>query len=92
MANEGKYKVVKLDELELNEGQLEGLPENPRTINKEKFEKLKQNISDGERQVHHRRWQYAVQGYVGAWNRDMPRNRASKGDTSGAIEGLHYLG
>ena len=46
MANEGKYKVVKLDELELNEGQLEGLPENPRTINKEKFEKLKQNISD----------------------------------------------
>lgn len=47
MDKKGKYtRIVKLDELEPNEGQLKGLRSNPRTMNEAKFELLKQNISD----------------------------------------------
>lgn len=39
-----KYTSLKMADLELNDGQLEGLPRNPRTIDKWKFEKLKNDI------------------------------------------------
>lgn len=39
-----KLTMLPLSAIELNEGQLEGLPANPRSIKKAKFEKLKKNI------------------------------------------------
>lgn len=38
------YKEIKLADLVPNEGQLDGLPANPRQISEEKFELLKRNI------------------------------------------------
>lgn len=38
--------ILPLDEIEVNEGQLEGLPSNPRSITREKMELLKTNITD----------------------------------------------
>lgn len=39
-----ELQTLKLSQIEPNEGQLSGLPTNPRSIKKKKFEKLKQNI------------------------------------------------
>lgn len=41
-----KIIILPLDEIEVNEGQLEGLPSNPRSITREKMELLKNNITD----------------------------------------------
>lgn len=41
---EQKYQILPLDSIEANEGQIEGLPANPRKIDEEKFELLKNNI------------------------------------------------
>lgn len=41
-----KLTMLPMTEIELNEGQLEGLPANPRTIRKKKFDKLKANIKE----------------------------------------------
>lgn len=41
-----QFTMLPLSHIEINEGQLSGLPANPRTIRKKKYEKLKQNISD----------------------------------------------
>lgn len=45
-ANKESYLTLKLDVLELNEGQLNGVPRNPRFIKDEKFEDLKQSIRE----------------------------------------------
>lgn len=37
---------LSVNELELNFGQIEGLPSNPRTIDEDKFQKLKQSLID----------------------------------------------
>lgn len=37
---------VNLDQIELNEGQIEGLPANPRTIMPDEYEKLKKSLTD----------------------------------------------
>lgn len=37
---------IKIEKLKFNDGQIEGLPGNPRYISDEKFEKLKKSISD----------------------------------------------
>jgi hypothetical protein len=42
--NIASFAVLELDRLELNEGQLEGLPSNPREIEDKKFDLLKENI------------------------------------------------
>lgn len=39
-----KLTMLPLSQIELNDGQLDGLPKNPRTIKKAKYEKLKNNI------------------------------------------------
>lgn len=39
-----KLTMLPLSQIELNDGQLDGLPKNPRTIKKDKFQKLKNNI------------------------------------------------
>lgn len=41
-----KIIILPLDDIEVNEGQLEGLPSNPRSITREKMELLKTNITD----------------------------------------------
>lgn len=41
-----KIIILPLDDIEVNEGQLEGLPPNPRSITREKMELLKTNITD----------------------------------------------
>lgn len=41
-----KLTMLPMTEIELNNGQLEGLPANPRTIRKKKFDKLKANIKE----------------------------------------------
>ena len=41
-----KIIILPLDEIEVNKGQLEGLPSNPRSITREKMELLKNNITD----------------------------------------------
>lgn len=41
-----KIIILPLDDIEVNEGQLEGLPPNPRSITREKMELLKTNIID----------------------------------------------
>lgn len=41
-----KIIILPLDEIEVNKGQLEGLPSNPRSITREKMELLKTNIID----------------------------------------------
>ena len=38
--------ILPLDEIEVNDGQLEGLPSNPRSITREKMELLKTNITN----------------------------------------------
>ena len=45
-ANKESYMTIKLDALELNDGQLQGVPKNPRFIKNEKFEDLKQSIRE----------------------------------------------
>jgi hypothetical protein len=45
-ANKGDYITLKLNKLELNEGQLTGVPKNPRFIHDDKFADLKQSIKD----------------------------------------------
>lgn len=45
-AKKESYVTLKLDVLELNEGQLNGVPRNPRFIKDEKFEDLKQSIRE----------------------------------------------
>lgn len=42
--NIASFEILELDRLELNEGQLEGLPSNPREIEDKKFDLLKENI------------------------------------------------
>lgn len=37
--------MMPISQIELNDGQLEGLPKNPRTISSEKYKKLKTNIT-----------------------------------------------
>lgn len=39
-----KLTMLPISQIELNDGQLDGLPKNPRSIKKEKFQKLKNNI------------------------------------------------
>jgi len=41
-----KSQNIELSKLEVNKGQIEGLPKNPRTIRNEKYEKLKKSIED----------------------------------------------
>lgn len=41
-----QLKMLPMSAIEPNTGQLDGLPENPRSIKKKKFEKLKQNICE----------------------------------------------
>lgn len=45
-ANKESYITLKLDVLELNEGQLNGVPRNPRFIKDDKFEDLKRSIQE----------------------------------------------
>ena len=40
------YQLIPIDKLELNTGQLEGLPKNPRYIKDERYDALKKSISD----------------------------------------------
>ena len=42
--DKSKLVMMPLSQIELNDGQLDGLPKNPRSIKKKKFEKLKKNI------------------------------------------------
>jgi hypothetical protein len=44
--NKIKNEIVKISEIELNNGQIEGLPKNPRFIKDEKFEKLVISVSE----------------------------------------------
>ena len=41
---QSKFRQIPLSDLELNEGQVDGLPANPREITEQKLEKLKRNI------------------------------------------------
>ena len=43
---EGKYQILPLSLIQPNDGQIEGLPANPRQINEQKYELLKKNITD----------------------------------------------
>lgn len=45
-ANKESYITLNLDALELNEGQLKGVPKNPRFIRDEKFQDLKKSIQE----------------------------------------------
>lgn len=46
MKQEPQYRDIKLSELQPNEGQIAGLPANPRTIQPDKLAKLKKSILD----------------------------------------------
>lgn len=46
MAEKKNYQIIKIDQLELNNGQLEGLAKNPRFIKDERFAALKKSIED----------------------------------------------
>ena len=46
MAKKKNYQIIKIDQLELNNGQLEGLAKNPRFIKDERFAALKKSIED----------------------------------------------
>jgi len=41
-----EQRIIKLSELHFNEGQIEGLPSNPRNITEANFEKLKKSLTD----------------------------------------------
>lgn len=41
-----EQKIIKIADLEVNRGQIDGLPKNPRTIKDERFEALKKSIED----------------------------------------------
>lgn len=41
-----RFTLLSLDKLELNEGQLDGVPENPRDCTEDKFEELKKSLSE----------------------------------------------
>lgn len=43
---ESKYQILPLSLIQPNDGQIEGLPANPRQINEQKYELLKKNITD----------------------------------------------
>ena len=40
------YQLIPIDKLEMNSGQLEGLPKTPRYIKDERYDALKKSISD----------------------------------------------
>lgn len=46
MDNEFTYKVLPLSKLEVNKGQIEGVPQNPRFIRDEKYRKLVESIKN----------------------------------------------
>lgn len=46
MDNEFKYTLLPLSKLEVNKGQIEGVPENPRFIRDERYRKLVKSITD----------------------------------------------
>ena len=46
MDNEFKYTLLPLSKLEVNKGQIDGVPENPRFIRDEKYRKLVKSIAD----------------------------------------------
>lgn len=46
MDNEFKYTLLPLSKLEVNKGQIEGVPENPRFIRDERYRKLVKSIAD----------------------------------------------
>lgn len=54
---EQTYKIrnIKVSELVLNDGQIEGLPKNPRFIRDERFEHLKKSIEDAPEMLDYRR-------------------------------------
>lgn len=41
-----RFTLLSLDKLELNEGQLDGVPENPRDCTEDKFDELKKSLSE----------------------------------------------
>lgn len=48
-------KNIKISDLVLNSGQIEGLPKNPRFIRNERFESLKKSIKDAPEMLDYRR-------------------------------------
>lgn len=64
---EQTYKIrnIKVSELVLNDGQIEGLPKNPRFIRDERFEHLKKSIEDAPEMLDYRR--LAVYPYKGKY-------------------------
>lgn len=48
------YRIIPIDQIEPNEGQIEGLPSNPNYIKDEKFQELKDNISRYPKLLGHR--------------------------------------
>ena len=49
-----QFQNIKISDLVLNNGQVDGLPKNPRFIRSERFEKLKQSISDAPEMLDYR--------------------------------------
>lgn len=47
-------KLIKLEQIELNEGQIEGLKSNPRVIDEKKYRKLVQSIKELPEMLEHR--------------------------------------
>lgn len=50
-----EFKNIKIADLVLNNGQIDGLPKNPRFIRNERFEALKKSISDAPEMLDYRR-------------------------------------
>ena len=78
-AIDADFVSLELDRLELNEGQLDGLPANPREILETKLDFLKKGysgiprtdeipyaagLSARKRQIHHHRRKYALSGHA----------------------------
>ena len=49
------FQNIKISDLVLNNGQVDGLPKNPRFIRSERFEKLKKSIQDAPEMLDYRR-------------------------------------
>lgn len=60
-----ELKNINISELVVNNGQIEGVPKNPRFIRDERYEKLKQSISDSPEMLDYRR--LAVYPYDGKY-------------------------
>ena len=60
-----ELKNISISELVVNNGQIEGVPKNPRFIRDERYEKLKQSISDSPEMLDYRR--LAVYPYDGKY-------------------------